>query len=345
MKRIACLGVVIGLLAVPGLAAGAVTTIGSLAPPYSGPQTGVSRFQASEFSGPSYGVPANDTLTKFRVQFGDATLAGSGVRFVVVRPNGGGSYSIVHRTTTFDIEGRAAGSVGEFPVSLAVLAGDRIGMEASGGQLKVGWDPGTGSSTDLMWPTGATVGGNEELDTPFTPTSSFAPARLNLEADLGFPDVPTPPTGNPQPPAFTDTVAPIFTQFKTAYKRWRYKPKGAAVSKRAHPGTTFSMNISEPATVQFTVTKAFRGKITKGICKKAGRTNRKNRRCTKLIQVHQFSRQAFVGVNRWPYSGRYLDAKGRVGSLRPGPYKLTAVATDAAGNASAPQTIGFTIVR
>ena len=110
-------------------------------------------------------------------------------------------------------------------------------------------------------------------------------------------------------------------------------------------GTTFSLNISEPASVQFNVSKAFRGKITKGVCKKAGRSNRKNRRCTKVIQVHQFTRQAFVGVNRWPYSARYLDAKGKVGTLRPGPYKLTSVATDASGNVSAPQTIGFTIVR
>jgi len=80
------------------------------------------------------------------------------------------------------------------------------------------------------------------------------------------------------------------------------------------------------------VFKAFRGKITKGVCKKAGRSNRKNRRCTKLIFVKSFNRLGLTGANLVDFSGRYTDAKGKVGKLHPGPYKIQAYGTDSAGN-------------
>lgn len=316
-------------------AVAATTTIGSLRPAYSGPQgcTGCGWFQVGVSTG-TLAAPADGTITEFRIRTGDAPSGTENVVPVVVRAVGGGQYEVVHRTPVWNLIGQAPQSIASLDVSLPVLAGDLIGAEYSTNNVSMG--VGLSNATAGV-DTQLTTDGSA-LNTAFTPTGSNNQGRLNLEAVLSTVDTPAPPT-------FTDTTAPIITQFKTAYKRWRYKPKGAVVSKRAHPGTTFSLNISEPASVQFNVSKAFRGKITKGVCKKAGRSNRKNRRCTKVIQVHQFTRQAFVGVNRWPYSARYLDGKGKVGTLRPGPYKLTAVATDASGNVSAPQTIGFTIVR
>ena len=103
------------------------------------------------------------------------------------------------------------------------------------------------------------------------------------------------------------------------------------------------MNLSKPATVALTVTKLFRGKITKGVCKKAGRSNRKGRRCTKTIVVHSFSRSLTTGVNAFPYSARYIGAKGKVGTLRPGPYRMTATATDALGNVGQTVFLSFKV--
>lgn len=334
MRRIALFTVLFGVFAMTGVAQAGTLDLGQMSPPYAsgGGCSGCSYFQIQS-SGPSYSAPRAGTITKFRLRIGPTPAASSEtVSPIVVRSIGEDHYQVVHRLAGVDLSAQPGSSVAEINASFPVAAGDMIGLEGATTNVAQIWpfDVSASLSGDDI---ARESGGYDD----FFDSGGHLSTRVNLEATLEYPE--------PAPPVFVDTLAPIITQFKTAYKRWRYKRKGAVVSKRAHPGTTFSLNISEPANVQFTVTKAFRGKITKGVCKKAGRTNRKNRRCTKLIQVHQFSRSAFIGVNRWPYSARYLDAKGKVGTLRPGPYRLTAVAIDAAGNVSAPQTIGFTVVR
>jgi hypothetical protein len=181
-----------------------------------------------------------------------------------------------------------------------------------------------------------------------------SPVRLNLRVTVepdfdkdGFGDetqdlCTTDPTRQ-TPCFFADTAGPVITQFSSKWKRFRIKTKGAVIAQRAHPGTIIRLNLSEAANVTFTISKAFRGKITKGVCKKAGRSNRKNRRCTKYILVKTFMLNLASGHNEFFFSGRYRDAKGKVGTLRPGPFRMSATAVDGAGNTGVTEYAAFKI--
>ncbi|MEA2387402.1 MAG: Bacterial Ig-like domain, partial [Thermoleophilaceae bacterium] len=70
------------------------------------------------------------------------------------------------------------------------------------------------------------------------------------------------------------------------------------------------------------------------------RTNRKRKPCSRFVRAGAFAHAARAGSNRKGFSGR-IGAK----RLAPGSYRVTLVATDAAGNKSEPQQFAFTLVR
>jgi hypothetical protein len=120
-------------------------------------------------------------------------------------------------------------------------------------------------------------------------------------------------------------------------------PRGApetAVSARAKRGTTFRYTLSENARVVFTIEKATVGRWVGRSCRKQTRSNRKRRRCTRYVRAGRFARQSTAGANKQRFSGRI----GRR-SLKPGKYRATLVATDAAGNRAAPRRLRFRVVR
>ncbi len=75
-------------------------------------------------------------------------------------------------------------------------------------------------------------------------------------------------------------------------------------------------------------------------CRAPTRSNRRKRRCTRYVTVGTLKRRGLQGVNRVVFTGRI----GRR-ALKPGSYRATATAKDAAGNVSRPSVAAFTIAR
>ena len=76
-------------------------------------------------------------------------------------------------------------------------------------------------------------------------------------------------------------------------------------------------------------------------CRPVTRSNRRKKHCTLVTPVRgSFRHRAAAGSNSFTFTGR-LGGK----SLKPGSYRLTAVARDPAGNVSRALTKPFTIVR
>lgn len=93
-------------------------------------------------------------------------------------------------------------------------------------------------------------------------------------------------------------------------------------------GARVSYQLNEPATVQFTVQRASRGRRVGRRCVAQRRSNRRRRRCTRYVGVRgSFSHQARGGNNSFRFTGFV-----RRRALRRGSYRLTGLPTDAARN-------------
>jgi len=99
----------------------------------------------------------------------------------------------------------------------------------------------------------------------------------------------------------------------------------AAKRKKTPKGSRVSYTLAEDATVTFTVERAANGR-RKG--KKCVAKRKKGKPCTIYKRVKgSFTQSGKKGSNRFKFSGRVGGKK-----LRPGRYRLVAVATDTAGN-------------
>jgi hypothetical protein len=163
--------------------------------------------------------------------------------------------------------------------------------------------------------------------------------------DMGaFEFVPAPAgPGGGNPP---DTTAPIFTSASMAPKVFavdRTAPAEVAVTARAkkpRKGTKFRYSLSEAARAVFTVERPAAGRKVGRTCRKPTRKNRKRHRCTRYRRVARFANASTAGPTVKRFSGRI----GRA-SLKRGKYRVTLVATDAAGNRSKPKRLKFRVVR
>jgi hypothetical protein len=120
-----------------------------------------------------------------------------------------------------------------------------------------------------------------------------------------------------------DDVAPLLGKV-------RVKPKKARRGKA--PRLTFTL--SEPATVRATIARKARGVRKAKRCVKPPRHPAKGRRCRRLVTVKTLTAHEAAG----PHS-LTLPKK-----LKPGGYLVTLLATDGAGNPSAPATGAFRVV-
>jgi virginiamycin B lyase len=112
----------------------------------------------------------------------------------------------------------------------------------------------------------------------------------------------------------------------------------------AKTGTTIRYTLSEAASVSLRIDRKLKGrKVKKGkkrVCAKPTRKNRKKARCTRLKKAGTLRRASHAGKNSVKFSGR-IGHK----ALKPGSYRLTIVATDAAGNKSKAKRIDFRVVK
>jgi hypothetical protein len=164
-----------------------------------------------------------------------------------------------------------------------------------------------------------------------------------FDRDCGRPGPPAPPGGGKQPPAVTDTVAPVLSKVRLTRKRFRVGPKRTPIAARAGRGTVLRLTSSEAAKLTLRIERPRPGRRTtvKGrrVCKPVKRRP-KRRACTAYRREGTLTRRVVAGPNRIALSGRI----GRK-ALRRGKHRLTLIATDAAGNRSRAVRLAFRIVR
>jgi uncharacterized delta-60 repeat protein len=108
---------------------------------------------------------------------------------------------------------------------------------------------------------------------------------------------------------------------------------------RVRRGTAFRFSLSEPATVTIAIRRRARGRRVGRTC--SLRPRRRGRRCTKIVVAGTLVRRNLrAGPQRIAFTGRI----GRR-ALRAATYQAVIVATDAAGNRSAPRVLRFGVVR
>jgi hypothetical protein len=127
-------------------------------------------------------------------------------------------------------------------------------------------------------------------------------------------------------------------------------PKGAkgraasASAGKVKRGTRFTFTLSEPAQVTITIERKAKGRKAgqgrRARCVKPSPANRKAPRCVLFVKAGSLSTQAQAGRQSLRFSGKL---RGK--PLKPGTYRATIVAVDAAGQASDPRRVSFRVVR
>jgi 6-phosphogluconolactonase len=111
--------------------------------------------------------------------------------------------------------------------------------------------------------------------------------------------------------------------------------------KKAKPTvTTFHYKLSEDAKVSFTTQLKLKGRRLGKSCKRLNKANTHKRKCALLKDRGSFSAQGKAGKNKVQLPRR-LNGK----RLRPGSYRVTAIATDSAGGVSAPKGASFVVAK
>jgi fibronectin type III domain protein/beta-propeller uncharacterized protein DUF5122 len=191
----------------------------------------------------------------------------------------------------------------------------------------------------------ATGSGSPIVVTGLTPgtTYTFTVAGANA-AGQGLTSAPsnavtvTSPAGTPGPVPGGRALSA--SAFKLTHKRFAVGKAKTALSARKTPiGTVFTFRLSAAATTRITIAQELRG-VKKGKRCVAPRKGLR-KRCTRLKTMGTLTRKhGKAGSNRVPFSGRLGKTP-----LKPGTYKATLVATDAAGRRSKPVSATFVAVK
>jgi uncharacterized protein YkwD len=142
------------------------------------------------------------------------------------------------------------------------------------------------------------------------------------------------------PPVVRDSTRPLLSMSAMSPLRFRAAARGSSIVTRGSSRVAFTL--SERATVRFEVERRVAGRRVGGRCASTTGANRRAPSCTRYVrQRGAFSFSAKSGRNAIRFSGRLGGRK-----LSAGRYRLRAVATDAARNASSPRRSRvFSIVR
>jgi hypothetical protein len=148
----------------------------------------------------------------------------------------------------------------------------------------------------------------------------------------------------PPPPVTKDTTAPTFSGVSLTNKVFTVgkgaTPVSAKKKRRVKVGTSFRFTLSEAATVKLVIAQKLPGRRAGKVCRKTSRKNRGRKRCTRFVKKGTLTRAGAAGANSVKFTGRI----GRR-ALKPGSYRVSITATDAAGNRSKPKTLSFRVVR
>jgi hypothetical protein len=179
-------------------------------------------------------------------------------------------------------------------------------------------------------------------------TSAGGDTQARFAASFGAVPVavPTPTVTQGPPPQPTPTVTPppdntppAVSSLKLSATTFRPFPSGGSIAA-VKLGTTVRYRLSEAARVPFVVDLKSPGRKAGKKCVKPKPSNRRKKACVRYVKVGGFMHAGKKGENQFRFSGR-IKRK----ALKPGNYRLVAVAVDAAGNKSAKRSLPFRIVR
>ena len=136
---------------------------------------------------------------------------------------------------------------------------------------------------------------------------------------------------------------PRLTGVHESTKRWRERGalarSSTGTNKEKLPvGTTFSFDLSEPASVTFIFTKEAGGRKVGKACIAQTKADKAKRSCTRPVVVGTLTLSAHAGANKLSFDGLFTKRK----KLAPGNYALLLTAT-ASGEHSTPNTLHFTV--
>lgn len=241
-----------------------------------------------------------------------------------------------------------------FPTRLAVRTGDRIGLDASITCGGCGAMPNDGLRF-AYHNTSPSAGTYDFWNPPLADGASappfFFPAsneellhNADVEPDAdhdGFGDetqdqCPTDASTHAQcQSALKDAVAPKISALALTNRTFKVDKRGSAAA--VPRGTVIRYRLSEAATVAFSVKRARKGRRSKGKCRPRAR---KGKRCRTYKGAGSFKATGTAGRNEKIFSGK-IGAR----RLKRGSYRMTLVATDAAGNRSKRSSLSFAVVR
>lgn len=154
------------------------------------------------------------------------------------------------------------------------------------------------------------------------------------------------------PPAcpVPDVLAPAITGLKVVPKTIASgtkappkKKKKQARSSKVKKQAKARYSLSESAAVAFTVERKVPGRKVAGKCRKAKKgAKATGRRCALWVRTGKALKQdGKAGSNAKAFTAKSIRKRG----LKPGPYRIVAVATDAAGNRSAKALARFNVAK
>jgi hypothetical protein len=300
--------------------------------------------------GASTAAPYDGVVVRWRVL---AAPAGD-YRIRVLGPGGGTGYKVLRSSAAETVGSDGQLSLKTFESRLPIPSGGYVGLAPP---------PFTGPQDVLAAP-GATYtqvnDGPDGSEGDFAGYSSISGEALydaDIEPDAdhdGYGDItqdacptdastqgvcpPAPEAGQPPSSSSPPGIGrpPVISGFKATPKRFRVTGKSHTPSHKPRGGTTLSLRLSEAASVVFDLEK-------KASCKSATHA-RAAKRCAKWTQARAFSRDLAAGPSSISYSGRYRR-RGKVQSLAPGAYRMSAIPTDTAGRMGAAAQIALTVVR
>lgn len=136
-----------------------------------------------------------------------------------------------------------------------------------------------------------------------------------------------------------DQAPPRLSAYRIAPARFRGERRGPSLLPSGKAGTKISYWLSERATMTFTVEQAFLGREQNGRCTADGASRHRLPRCIRYVLLHgSFKHNGTARQNSFRFTGRFGNA-----TLKPGNYRLIAIARDPAGNLSTPTRVSFAI--
>lgn len=244
------------------------------------------------------------------------------------------------------------GSAGACQAGTEVQSADAIALDGDGGSLYVAGGRGVGifdRQPGGLWaekqePVGCLStsgsGGNcqASADLGFPAAVAVSPGDDNVyttsESGVAIFDragsaAPPPPETKRTPP---DTTAPALSGFRLAPSRFIAAPRGK--------GSRFRLTLSEPAGVAIEIQRVVPGRRVGKACQPARPGLTRGRPCARFLKAGTLANAGLgAGADSIAFSGKVGKR-----ALRPGSYRATIVATDAAGNRSAPSSAAFTVL-